>query len=281
MQFKDMGLTDLNLHLLSGAEIEVDNLEIKPYTLDEIRKYGYERYMWNLQWLLATVDDLIKSVLDVEKRMILESQKSKLTVFDFFIKLGGSDFLEVLLSILQMVFRTDDILMLDNNIIAIDLLKTGVISGEDEDGNMVIDQKILESLLETDLKVVHKGNFDSICEVVKMQNYLNNPNESPADEETRKPMEEMERIRKRVEAKKKAQQKAEKGDDSEIDITDIISAVTTKSNSVNKLNVWKHTLYQVYDEYSRLELIDNYDFSIKAMLAGAQEIELKHWSSKI
>ena len=108
------------------------------------------------------------------------------------------------------------------------------------------------------------------------------PEENPVDEQTRKLMEEMEGFRKKVESKKKAQKMAEQGgEDEDVDIADIISAVSSKSNSINRLNIWAYTLYQLYDEYSRLELIDNYDFSIRALMAGAEKVDLKHWSSKL
>src|SRR5690606_21056773 len=120
--------------------------------------------------------------------------------------------------------------------------------------------------------------------VIKLQNYLEKPSEvtkeeNPADEETRKLLEHMKKMREKVEAKKKRQR--EDDDENNIDIADIISAVSSKSNSINKINIWNLTLYQLYDEYARLELIDNYDFSIKAMMAGADKVDLRHWSSKI
>jgi len=83
----------------------------------------------------------------------------------------------------------------------------------------------------------------------------------------------MELMRKKIEGKKKKQQSDD--GDGEIDISDIISAVSSKSHSINKLNVWQLTLYQLYDEYARLELIDNYDFSIRAMMAGAEKNRFK------
>ncbi len=94
-------------------------------------------------------------------------------------------------------------------------------------------------------------------------------------------MEIMENNRKKVEAKKKAKRLAEHGEEEQIDISDIISAVSQKSNTVDIFNIWNLTLYQLYDAYTRLELIDGYEFSIKAMMAGAENVDLKHWSSKI
>lgn len=285
--FKDMPEEDLMLELLSGSKgcLNVGNLSIYPYTLQEIKDYGYSNYMLNLQWLSLTVDDFIKSVLDIEKRVYLEVEKSKLKTFDFYIKLGGEQMLYGLLVALAMIFKTDDVRVLGDSAIAVDFVKNGVLF-EDENGEIITDEDRLEELDESEIKIITRDNFDDIVEAVKLQNYLKKPDKikndemNPADEETRKLMERMKELNEKVEEKKRQQKKAY-GEDEEINISDIVSAVTTKSNSINKLNVWDHTLYQLYDEYARLELIDNYDFSIRAMMAGAEKIDLKHWSSKI
>jgi len=284
--FKDLKELDLKLNMLSGSIIKVGNLEIKPYTLREINEYGYSDYMNNLQWILISIDDFINSVLDVEKRVVLEQQRENLKTFDFYIKLGGQEMLDGLLTAMAMIFETDDIRVLeDKGVIAINFVKMGVFIF-DEDGVMTVDEDVLNSLNEEEIMLIHRDNFDDLVEVVKFQNYLTKPSEkknsepNPADEETRKLQEHMDLMKKKIESKKKKQQKND-GEDGEIDISDIISAVSSKSYSINKLNVWQLTLYQLYDEYARLELIDNYDFSIRAMMAGAEKIDLKHWSSRL
>lgn len=281
--YKDLSRVDLNLRLQSGSIIKVENLSIKPYTLEEIKEYGYTNYMKNLQWISITIDDFIESIIDDEKRKVLEEQRANLKTFDFYLNLGGQELLDGLIDAIGMIFRTDDVIVLNQGI-AIDFVKIGVMF-ENNDGNMVIDEEYLKSFKPEELAIIHKDNFDDIVNVIKIQNYMTKPKENenktnPVDEETRKLLELMEKNRKKVEAKKKAQKKIDDVED-DIDVSDIISAVSSKSNSINKLNIWYLTLYQLYDEYSRLELIDNYDFSIRAMMAGAEKVDLKHWSSKL
>lgn len=285
LDYRKVQEIDLKLGLLSGGSIKVENLIVKPYTLEEIKEYGYSEYMRNLQWISVSIDDFIESISDKEKRDILEEQRANLKTFDFYLRLGGQEILDSSLVALKMIFRTEDVRLLDG-VIAIDFVKIGILR-EDENGELSVNNEILESLSEDEIKIVHRDNFDDLIEVVKIQNYLQKPvvkkdkEINPADEETKKLMEDMERHRKKVEEKKRRQQYAEKGEGDDIDISDIISAVSSKSNSINKLNIWLLTLYQLYDEYSRLELIENYDFSIRAMMAGAEKIDLKHWSSKL
>lgn len=284
LDYKELKEVDLKLFLLKGESIKLDNLIIKPYTLKEIVKYRFTKYMENLQWISISIDDFISSVEDESKRDILKKEKDQLRAFDFYTKLGGQDMLNKLVESLKMIFRTNDIVVLEENVIAINFEKKKIIN-INKDGDMSVNNDIIDYLQEDELTILHRDNFDDMVEIIKLQNYLKKPSEvasiNPVDDETRKLIEDMEKHKQRVEAKKRAKKMAEQGDDGSIDISEIISAVSSKSNSINKFNIWDFTLYQLYDEYSRLELIDSYEFSIKAMLAGAENVDLKHWSSKI
>jgi hypothetical protein len=67
------------------------------------------------------------------------------------------------------------------------------------------------------------------------------------------------------------------------DLSDIISSVCSKHPSINLFNVEELTLYQLTDQYKRLNAIDQYFINIKSLLAGAdkKDVNLKHWSEKI
>ena len=285
MQFSEMDNVDLRLTLLNGSKISIENLEIIPYTLKEIREYGYSKYMKNLQWISLSVDDFIDSILEEDKRESLKKNRESLRAFDFYIKLGGEVMQKRLIKTLSMVFRTDDIRVLEDGVVAIGFIELGIII-EDENGNIAeVNHDRLDELDGEEVKIVHRENFDDLVKIIKLQNYLEQPSESdvddaePADEETRALMEQMKSMREEVERRKRQQN--DDGEGEGIDLPDIVSAVSAKSNSINKLNIWDFTLYQIYDEYARLELIDSYDFSVKAMMAGAKDVDLKHWSSKL
>ncbi|MGV4321317.1 hypothetical protein [Bacillus mojavensis] len=286
--YRELNEVDLKLKLLSGDSINVDNIEIKPYSLREIQRFGYSDYMSSLQWLCITMEDFIGSVMDFEKRVYLEQMKDQLRTLDFYIKLGGEELLEGLMRSISSLLRTNDVRLLEDQTIAIGLEEARVLKFDDA-GRALVDKDSLESVNAAQIKLIHRENFDEFVEAIKVMNYLMKPklvgkvdsgdiDPNPVDEETRQLMEQMEKNRAKVaKAKKITQQNS----DDDVDIADIISAVSSKSNSLNKLNIWDLTLYQLYDEYARLELIDNYDFSIRAMMAGAERIELKHWSSKL
>jgi hypothetical protein len=62
LDYKEFKELDLKLHLQSGSNIKLGNLVIKPYTLEEIKDYGYTNYMTNLQLMSISVDDFLSSV---------------------------------------------------------------------------------------------------------------------------------------------------------------------------------------------------------------------------
>ena len=74
--------------------------------------------------------------------------------------------------------------------------------------------------------------------------------------------------------------KALESDGDGLTIPDIISAVSAMSNSLNKLNIWDLTIYQLYDEFARLTKIDNYRLQIQASM-WSSDIEIEHWSEPI
>ncbi len=86
--------------------------------------------------------------------------------------------------------------------------------------------------------------------------------------------------RRRDELKKKQHQDSDGDDEKDIDFYDILSAISSKSYGINELNVPDLTVYQVYRKFKRMEIIDQYDISIKSILAGAKDVKLTHWSSK-
>lgn len=295
--FDNLSEIDLKLALLKGATINVENIVIKPYTTSEIEEFGYERYSSALHMVSLSKDDFLESIDENGNGSNLSNdERIELKAFDFYVAFGGQDMRDSLITGLSVILRNDDIAIFGDSFIVVDFRKLGIIKLNDngqeymdrdkliELGFIKIDDNGGEYIDDSDFIIINRDNFDDIITVAKLQNYLEKPkskmqNDNPVDEETRMLQEHMKRMRAKVEKVKK-QQSEDEGDVG-IDISDIISAVASKSNSINKLNVWDLTLYQLYDEYARLEIIDNYDFSIRAMMAGAKDVKLEHWSKKI
>lgn len=294
--YDNLSEIDLKLALLKGATINIENIILKPYTISEIEEYGYEKYSSALKMISLSKDDFLESIDENgDGSRLSKEERVMLKAFDFYIAFGGQEMRDTLVEGLSVILRNDDIAIFNNAFVVVGFRELGIIKVNDNNeeymdrdklfelGFIKLDDDGNEYIDDTDFIIVDRDNFDDIVTVSKLQNYLEKPESkkqnNPVDEETRMLQEHMKRMREKVEKVKK--QQSEDDGDIGIDIADIISAVSTKSNSINKLNVWDLTLYQLYDEYARLEVIDNYDFSIKAMMAGAKDVKIEHWSKKI
>lgn len=278
---------DLQLLLQFGKDINVfDNVYIKPYKLKEIVDFGYSRYESILRWISVDLDGLIDSVDDDDKKEELLKSKDKLKAYDFYSNLGGEMLQQQMFLGLAMIFRTSDVMYSSKTKETyINFINEGIFTVENDMYKRIegTEEKEKDLLNEGRIIIVNRNNFDSIIDIVRLQNYLQkvedtNTVSNPVDEETRLLLEQMAKMREKVDKIKKEQSQQE---DSEVDFASIVSAVGSKSNSINRMNIGELTIFEIYDEYSRLELIDAHKINIQAMMAGAKDINNKHWSSKI
>ncbi|TVX86076.1 hypothetical protein [Paenibacillus agilis] len=243
---------DLKLKLFSGRAINAEGYgDIIPLTIREIVDVGYSEYMKCLNIMTLTTKDFLEDATD------------DISVFDLLLLYGGEE--------IESIFEKALSLFLKGEIVV------------DRD-----DLRIFVKVSEDTINIVNKDNYREIQEVIKWQNYINSFDEKkldknfdPADEETRKLKEQMDAVAKRRDELKKKQNQADLNEEeSDIDFYDILSAISSKSYGISELNVLDMTVYQVYRKFKRMEIIDQYDISIKSILAGAKDVKLRHWSSK-
>ena len=130
---------------------------------------------------------------------------------------------------------------------------------------------------------IDKENFKMFCDIIKMQNYLYKPEEeveeNPADEEVRKLLAQRRKARERVEAAKRRQDRG----DERLSFADYLSIAIAHTSNIKCEDLLDMTVYAFFDLLQRLALIDNYDISIKQVLAGADpnKVKIKHWFGKL
>ncbi|MGG4105150.1 hypothetical protein AAXB25_14635 [Paenibacillus lautus] len=245
---------DLKLKLFAGRAINAEGYgDIEPLTVREIVDLGYSEYMKCL------------NIMTLTKQDFLDDAPEELHVLELLMIYGGQE--------IESAFEEALALFLH--------------------GEVIIDKDECRAFVkksEDDIGVVTKDNYHEIQEVIKWQNYINSfeeknleSNFDPVDEETRKLKEQMDAVAKRRDELKKKQKQnsiSDEDEEGDIDFFDILSAISSKSYSVNELNALDLTVYQVYRKFKRMEIIDQYDISIKSILAGAKDVKLKHWSSK-
>ena len=223
------------MKLLKGSEIDVDGIKIKPYTLEElVDVIGLEKYYGYIGFVSIQKKD-INEFFRLQGEEYEKTSAFQMMLFHELLAKYVVDFL-------KFVARMDEIYYVPTwRSIAI----------EYENSRVIIDAKNIDEILNKIFKIY------CITPPKEEKEEFN-----PANEQARKLME---RIRKnRAKAPKPK---------SNVDLTSIISAVAWKSNSLTIETVWKLTLYQLYDAFYRLDIIDNYDKTLTAIYAGTIEVK--------
>lgn len=244
----DYNSIDFKLKMLDGEAVEVNKMfgEIKPLTLREIIKYGYTDYLIRLRFLSLDLGDFLGE----------KSVDKDVNLFDVLVHFGSDDIHSELAKSLGLFLRRKVRIDAENHIIVV---------GDNE-------------------RIITRENYETVIEIIKWQNCINKFGESElqsGQEESdlvKKIKDKLNKSRKIVE---KVKSKENDGEEGNIDLYDIISSVSTKSQALNKLNIFDLTIFQLYDEFRRLDLIDKYELSIKSALAGAKDVKITHWSSKV
>lgn len=196
---------------------------------------------------------MIESIDDFEMQAHLKAERHLYKVFDMYML--SNDMQELVLKSFNLLFQTENVII-DGELL--------------DDMSVVIDEKY----------VINRDNFDDVVSMIQLQN---NPEKSASDEDDYNPANELaksiaEKLKRSKEIVEKSKALESEGDG--LTIPDIISAVSAMSNSLNKLNIWDLTIYQLYDEFARLTKIDNYKLQIQASM-WSSDIEIEHWSEPI
>lgn len=111
-------------------------------------------------------------------------------------------------------------------------------------------------------------NYESLVEVIQKQ-YALKKSEPPsyANEKAKEIAMKMQKEKAKIKPSKQG-----------LSLQDIISGVAAKHPSLNLFQIWNLTLYQLYDQFKRLQLIENYTFNLSAALQGAEVEKITHWS---
>ncbi len=111
--------------------------------------------------------------------------------------------------------------------------------------------------------IITKESYPLICDLISQRNYIKSDRpEDLSKVKSKKASEIMKKLQKGRE-KKSNRSKADKN----LELGNIISAVANKSQSLNIINIWELTIYQLWDCFSRLS--NNSIYDIEAMSVAA------------
>ena len=122
--------------------------------------------------------------------------------------------------------------------------------------------------------IINKEIYQKILEIIAEINCLkvNKQQETYANEKARK-------IAEKIQQAKQKRSSVQSKDSTSL--ADIISAVASRKESLNLLNIWDLTIYQLYDHYNRLIAEDEFDIHAMNYAYWGGEFKCKHWSKKL
>lgn len=232
-----------DLKLLSGLPIQFDGINISPLKLIEIAEMensedDYNKSLSSLCFDLEHLDIPYKEVLDLKERNI--------DTYDVIINncISDEDYLITIIKSISLFCR-------DYNV--------GFLG---EEGFFLCD-----SVTETEMddlknaKFINKQNFSNFKEVIKFQNFIYKDKEDEQE-----PIFGNEKAKEIYYKVRDNERKANKLKKSKVDLYSLISSVAWKSGI--GMDVWKLTIYQLYDAYYSLMIIDNCESLRSGISAG-------------
>lgn len=116
---------------------------------------------------------------------------------------------------------------------------------------------------DTVIGMISRENYPLVCDLIFQRNYIkSNPEEDLSKVKSPKALQIMKKLRKGRE--EKAQQAKS---DKNMELGNVISAVANKSQSLNMINIWDLTVYQLWDCFFRLS--NNSIYEIQSMSIAA------------
>jgi len=227
------------LKLLAGDSIEVDGIIIKQPKLRDIKNIGIDAYYWCLCFLTITMEQYLTSTKRQDS--IPDFKEQGITMFDIY---------------LNSIPERDWFI--------------GSLS-------FFIDGKIEyygDRFLVNNHREITKINYPKIAIAIGEINFIKinyeQQQELYANEKARQIAEKIRQAREK--------QKALTKKEDVVLLDDIISSVAARHPSLNLLNIWDLTVYQLYDQYHRLRTIDDYNIQAMNLAYRGGEKDFEHYS---
>lgn len=241
--------------LLSPEPIHIPNIGgITAPTLKQISLIGYETYQYYIFILSIDVEKFLSAFKSNEKHeTILGNKEPQKNIFELLI--SNEQNTSLLLNALNFFIKEEVVFSsMDNTFI---VQKDNAIVG-----------------------TITKDTFPQICDLICQRSCVNSYNkEDTSKVKSKKALEIMKKL-KRGRAEKAKYTKTDKN----MELGNIISAVASKSTSLNIINIWDLTVYQLWDCFARLNNNNIYDIQSMSVAAWGNKdnhFDAAGWFKKI
>lgn len=224
--------------LLSPEPVQMPNVGgvISP-TLREISSVGYNTYQYFLTILLMDLKTYLSMIGQPNALDSLPAhERDQISIFDL------------------LVSHEQSCILLQN--ILNFFIKENVVFSPSHGGFVCQDG-------ERPAGIVNKDNYADLCDIICQRNYIRFGSEDSLSKVTNKKAQD---IIKKL-RKGRARQSKQTKPDRNMELANIVSAIANKSHSLNIINIWDLTVYQVWDCFSRLS--NNTIYDIQSMSVAA------------
>ena len=217
--------------LISPYPLKLEKIgQIKSLTLEEIfsPSVTYPVYNSYLSFLLLTpetyYEEIAKSKLSWYNSLSSD-QRNEITTFDL---ICNDVSLQMTFTKIFNLFFVEDVSW--DNINQVFIVRT-----KDSDGKVVT------------IGVIHKNIFYELCDIILQRCAINRKNtdvdiSTVKSKKVKKILDKLKKGRKNIKPSKR---------NKSVEIPNLISAIAVKSKSINYTNIWKITVYQLYDQFKR------------------------------
>lgn len=230
--------------LLSPEPIHIKDIGcIKSPTLREISKIRYVQYNQYLNVLLFTPEDYYNNC-EKDKvewfKSLDDDSKSKIFLYDLII--SNQLILYLYLEAFNFFFEETVAFNPTTNIFVLYESDDSIANKEEPIGT------------------INGDNFYFVCDVILQRNniFKDCANEDFKRVKNKRALEILKKLKKGQE-----QQSKQNKDDKKIELPNVISALCAFHNSLNMTNIWDMTVYQVYDQFKRVQ--HNSIYNIQSM----------------
>lgn len=215
-----------------------------------ISRIGIHKYQLYISLLLLTVESYLEtenSSEEFQKQLqyyasLSHEEKKSLAIFDLYI--SNPDFKSLLQECLSF--------FIDGEISVNDEMKSYIVTKEDRL-----------------IGLINRDNFDMLSDGILQRHGIKKEVEKDLSFKNQKALEMYKNLKRHE--KELASKKNSNNINPDLELANIISALTAKHNSLNILNIWELTVYQLLDQFQRQQC--NVAYEIQSMSVAA-------WGSK-
>ena len=230
------------LDLINPLPINLKNIgQIKSPKLIEIANLGYDIYNLYLSILLMTPEDYYKHY-----------QNSSPTI-------------ESKMSIYQLIIHNNDLLEILRQTLSFFFVEIVIYNVKDQTFYTYQNQDDITS--KKPIGFIDKNNYQAICDVILQRNAIV---KNATDEDASK-MKNKIALQMYLKLKKHEEEQKKNKSNKKIEIPNLISVMSIYHNSLNMLNIWDLTIYQLYDQFQRQQLKHIYDIQSTAISVWGDE----------